>query len=128
MAQLVAAIAIELETLASHAAVFRIVADDLDDAFEAAEEWHAFIMQADQQIMMREFVAAMIQYDRHLLGFCRIAPAVRDEGGGGIMPEQFVQCCRWSLHRAELMTVRMPFCIALWLNWQAVRSLSVEPV
>jgi hypothetical protein len=21
-----------------------------------------------------------------------------------------------------------PFCIALWLNWQAVRSLSAEPV
>jgi hypothetical protein len=44
MTQLIAAITIELESFTSQAAVFRIVADDLDDTLEAAEEWHAFIM------------------------------------------------------------------------------------
>ena len=43
MAQLIAAITIELETFTSQAAVFRIVADDLDDTFKAAEEWHTFV-------------------------------------------------------------------------------------
>jgi hypothetical protein len=41
--------------------------------------------------MMREFIAAMIQYDRHLFGFAGVATTVRNKGSGRVMPEQFIQ-------------------------------------
>src|SRR5674476_1587624 len=102
MAQFIAAITIEFETFTPDAAVFCIAADDLDDALKAAEVWHAFVMQIDQQLIMGELITAMIEYDRplrqaqdrHLLGCAGITAAVRDKGGGRVMPEQFIQCIR----------------------------------
>src|SRR5665647_3072944 len=79
MAQFISAVTIELETFPPYAAVFRIIADDFDDALETAEVGHTFNMQADQQFMVREFIAALIQYNRHLSGFGRIAMTVRDK-------------------------------------------------
>jgi hypothetical protein len=92
MAQFITAITIELETFTPQATVIRIVADDLYDTLKTTEEWHAFIMQTDQQIMVGESIPTLIQYDRHLFGFASVAPAVWNEGSGRKMPEQFVQC------------------------------------
>jgi len=92
MAQLITAITIELETFTPQPAVFRIAGDDLDDTLKAAEEWHTFIMQTDQQIMVGESIATLIQYDGHLFGLASVAPAMWNEGRSGIMPEQLVQC------------------------------------
>src|SRR3989338_9837078 len=91
MAQFITAVAIELEALTPSAAVFLIVADDFDDALEAAEKRQTFVMQADQQIVMRKFLAAVVQHHRHLSGFCCIATAMRDEGGGRKVPQQSIQ-------------------------------------
>src|SRR3989338_11355309 len=91
MAQLIAAIAIELEAQSSRLAVFCVVADDFDDALEAAEESYAFVMQADQQIVMREFFAAIIQHNTHRCGLFRIAAAGGNESGGSVMPQQLIQ-------------------------------------
>ncbi len=91
MAKLIAAIAIEFEALTPYAAVFCIAVDDLDETLEAAEERHAFIMQTDQQIMVREFFATLIQYHGHLSGFAGIAATVRYKGSGRVMPKQFIQ-------------------------------------
>ncbi len=91
MADLVAAITVKAEALASQTRVFRISADNFDDAFEAAEKRQAGGVQADQHLAMRERFAVMSDHDRHFSGARFVAATMRHEGGGGIVPQQLVQ-------------------------------------
>ena len=90
MAQLVAAILVELVAVAPLLGIGIVLADDLDNPLETAEERQAFGVQADQQIGVREgLVAADHHWHAGCIGF--IAAAVRHEGGGGEVPQQLIQ-------------------------------------